>query len=68
MRWKRAAYASLPSLQYYVVVAQDLPEIVLFERATGFVEQRVTGIETVLSLPGLSISIPLSEIYRDCGF
>ncbi len=68
MRWKRAAYASLPSLRHYVVVAQDAPEIVYFDHASGFAERRLQGLDATLDLSVIDVSLPLADIYRDCGF
>jgi len=65
MRWKRAAYTSLPSLANYVVIAQDTPEVVVFGRDVGFAERRVQSLSESLNLPSLGISVPLSEIYHD---
>jgi Uma2 family endonuclease len=65
MRWKRAAYTSLPSLTHYVVIAQDTPELVVFARDAGFAERRIQSLSESLDLPSLGISLPLSEIYHD---
>ena len=40
LRWKRVAYASIPSLTHYVVIAQDAIDVVVFARDSGFAEQR----------------------------
>ncbi len=68
MRWKRTAYTSLANLQAYIVVAQDFPEIVVFDRATGFAEQRIRGMDSMLDLPSLDLALPFSDVYRDCGY
>jgi Uma2 family endonuclease len=68
MRWKRAAYTSLPSLQHYVVLAQDAPEIITFDRIDGFAERRHSGMQARLDLTTLGATILLADIYRDCGF
>jgi Uma2 family endonuclease len=67
LRWKRTAYASLPSLTHYVVIAQDAVDIVVFAREAGFAEQRLRSPGNSLELPALGISLPLSEIYRETG-
>ena len=36
LRWKRAAYMSMPTLTHYVVVAQDAVEVVVFARDCEF--------------------------------
>ena len=67
LKWKRAAYASLPSLTHYVLIAQDAVDIVIFARDTGFAERRESSLDAVLAFPDLGVSLPLSEIYRDTG-
>jgi Uma2 family endonuclease len=65
LRWKRKAYTRLPSLMYYVVIAQDAVEVVVFARASTFAEQRLESIDATLDLPSLGVSLPLVEIYQD---
>jgi Uma2 family endonuclease len=64
LRWKRTAYTSLPSLTHYIVIAQDVVDIVVFARETGFAERRLRSLGDSLELPALGISLPLAEIYR----
>lgn len=65
--WKRKAYATLPSLNQYVVVAQDAVEVVSFDRANGFVERRFEITDAVLDLPVIDARLSLRDIYRDTG-
>jgi Uma2 family endonuclease len=67
LRWKRTAYVGLPSLTYYIVIAQDAVDVVIFARDTGFAERRFRSVNDSIELPALGISLPLSEIYRDTG-
>ena len=67
LRWKRAAYTRLPSLTHYVVIAQDVVEAVIFARETDFADRRLRSLRDCVELPGLGISLPLSEVYRDTG-
>jgi Uma2 family endonuclease len=67
LRWKRIAYTGLPSLTHYVVAAQDAVDVVVFERASGFAERRMTSLADEIELPSLEISLPLSIIYRNTG-
>ena len=67
LKWKRAAYTAMPKLTHYVVVAQDVVEVVDFARADGFAERRLKSLTSVLDLPALGVSIPLARIYRDTG-
>lgn len=67
LRWKRKAYATLPSLRQYVVIAQDAVEVVSFDRANEFSERRLETAESVLDLPVIGACMNLREIYRGTG-
>lgn len=67
LRWKRAAYTSLAALTHYVVIAQDVVDVVVFARDDGFSERHLRSLNDAIELPALGISLPLSEIYRDTG-
>jgi Uma2 family endonuclease len=68
LKWKRTAYASLPALMHYVVIAQDAVDVVVFSRTTGFAEQRFKSLSDLIAFPELGTALPLAEIYRDIGF
>jgi Uma2 family endonuclease len=63
--WKRAAYASLPSLTHYIAIAQDAVEVVVFARDSDFTDQRYRSLKETIELRSLGISLPVAEIYRD---
>jgi Uma2 family endonuclease len=67
LRWKRKAYASLPSLMHYVVIAQDATAVVVYDRATGFAERRVDVMTQSVGLAALGLELSLADIYRDTG-
>ncbi len=67
LRWKRAAYTSMPSLSHYVVIAQDAVEVVAFARDASFAEQRLRSLDDTIEFPALGVILPLAEIYRDTG-
>jgi Uma2 family endonuclease len=67
LRWKRKAYAALPSLSQYVVVAQDAVEVVSYDRKTGFAERRFEAAESELDLPLVGARLILRDIYRGTG-
>ena len=67
LRWKRKAYATLPSLRQYVVIAQDALEVVSFDRANGFAERRFEAAESELDLAVIGARLDLREIYRGTG-
>jgi Uma2 family endonuclease len=66
LRWKRKAYLGLPSLTYYIVIAQDAVDVMVFGRETEL-PGRLDRLDDSLELPSLGISLPLSEIYRGTG-
>jgi Uma2 family endonuclease len=66
LRWKRNAYLTLPSLAHYVIVAQDAVEVMVFSREAEL-PARFDRLDVSVGLPGLGISLPLAEIYRDSG-
>jgi Uma2 family endonuclease len=71
LRWKRTAYASLPSLRPYVVAAQDGVDVLSFEREDGaaaFSERRLTRLDAALNLPAIGVRVDLADIYRGLGF
>ncbi|MBM3576840.1 MAG: Uma2 family endonuclease [Alphaproteobacteria bacterium] len=67
LRWKRKAYATLPSLRQYVVIAQDAVEVVSFDRVNGFAERRFETVGSELDLPIIGARLSLREIYRGTG-
>lgn len=67
LHWKREAYATLASLQHYVVVAQDALEVVVYDRQNGFAERRIGGLQATLDLPALAVVLPLADIYQHTG-
>ncbi len=61
---KFAALQRLPSLQLYILVAQDQPRIEVFERETSHRWTLTVVDEGTLSLPDFGVSIPLERIGR----
>jgi Uma2 family endonuclease len=64
---KSAQYRRLASLQEYVLVAQDRPQVERYVRQPqggGWMLREVTQLDQVLALDAISIQIPLAEIYR----
>ena len=64
-KWR--IYQKLPSLQHYVLVERDKPVIEVFDRAgeAWFKQRLIEGLDAILELSALDLSIPLAEIYRD---
>jgi Uma2 family endonuclease len=67
LRWKRKAYGGLPSLEHYVVIAQDRAEVLTYDRANGFAERLLCERGVSVELTAVDITLPLTDIYRDTG-
>ncbi len=66
---KRVAYQTIPSLQSYLLVEQDQPAVVHYRRTkTGFRRYVISGLDAEVAIPCLSLSLPLSEVYRRISF
>lgn len=65
---KLAEYRSIASLKAYIVASQDEALCWLWLRAddNGVPElpDEIVGLERVIDIPALAVSIPLQEIYR----
>lgn len=61
---KRLAYQSLPSLQEYVLVAQDEPSVEIFRRAdNGWKSVIHRGTDAAIALRSIGLEIRLARIY-----
>ena len=58
-------YQKLPSLLRYLFVERDRPRIEVFDRSgdAWFTHRVLEGLDAVLALPALEVSVPLAEIY-----
>ncbi len=64
---KLTCYRTLPSLQTYVLIAQDTPRIDLYERQTDdrWMLSTLTGLNGRLVLEAVAVTLPLMDIYRN---
>ena len=66
---KFAAYARLPSLTDYLLVAQDHPRIEHFAREDGrWIYTQAAGIEAVLDMLSIECRLPLGDVYDRVEF
>jgi Uma2 family endonuclease len=63
-REKLLAYRTIPTLEEYVLVAQDRPEITFFRREDGWQPLVVRGADQVVTFVSVGLSLPLAEVYR----
>lgn len=66
---KKDHYLAIPSLQYYLLIDQDSPSVVIYRRQeNGFGREIVTGLEASIELPYHRITLPFARIYRHVSF
>ena len=60
-------YQKLTSLRHYSLVERDQPLVEVFDRSgdAWFKHRVLEGLNAVLELPAIGVSISLAEIYRD---
>ena len=62
---KRDAYLSLPSLMHYILLEQDIPAAVVYQRTDKRFERReYTGLDAHITLANLAASLPLADVYE----
>jgi len=61
-------YAAVPSLRSYVLLEQTAVAATLFQREPGGAWTASAHTEGALALPGLDITLPLTELYRGLTF
>ena len=53
----------METLEEYVVVAQDRPEITIFRRAKGWEPEVLTDLTRELQLRSVGLSLPVAAVY-----
>ena len=67
-REKFWSYASIETLEEYVLVAQDKHEVTVFRRANAWKAEVLRGKASVLRLTSLEFTQPLRDIYEGVQF
>lgn len=62
--WRRKVYASVSNCRHYVTVSLKRAEVHVFDRATGWLERRIQGLDGMCQLDALGLSLPPADIYR----
>ncbi len=63
-REKLLAYRTIPTLEEYVIVAQDRIEVTLFRRAEGWQSATFTQLDQTVRLASVDLELPVAAIYR----
>ncbi|WP_428541637.1 Uma2 family endonuclease [Rhodopila sp.] len=62
-RVKAMEYAAVATIQSYVMLETDRPEITVRRRSSGWEAETIAGIDANLDLPEAGVTIPLAAIY-----
>jgi Uma2 family endonuclease len=65
---KNEEYRDTPSIQRYVILAQDRPAATVFERINGDWVGHIVSGNVVLTMPEIGVEIPLAELYEGVPF
>ena len=63
--FKRANYTALPRLTHYVVISPEQPEVRVFARHAGWIEEVLNKMDASIQFEGLDVALPLRDIYAD---
>ena len=63
---KLIAYQKIPTLQYYLIVNPQLPEVAVFSKAPngGWLSEAYTQKDDMIPLPGLGAEMQLGMLYE----
>jgi Uma2 family endonuclease len=64
-REKKLSYQQIPTLDEYIIVAQERREVTVFRRANHWVPETFTASDTVVELRAIKQSLTVAEIYED---
>ena len=62
---KLERYKACASLEAYLLIHQKEPRVDVFRRHDGWQEKRMIGLDTVIQLPELGLTIPLATLYAN---
>jgi Uma2 family endonuclease len=64
-REKRIAYLSIPTLDAYVLIEQDISRVIVERRtAEGWSREILDGKEAILCLPSVGVELRIGELYE----
>ena len=67
---KSVYYRAIPTVQHYVLVGQDAPQVEVYTRRsqTEWLYQEITGLASVILLPAIDCTLALTDIYAKVSF
>lgn len=66
---KRLAYQTIPALQHYLLITADRAQAELYTREeSGWHSEAYGGLEAVVNLPALGVTLALADLYAQVDF
>jgi Uma2 family endonuclease len=62
-REKFMNYRRIPTLEEYILIAQDTPEVTIHRRSTEWKPTVLTALEAIGEIQSLELSLPLAQVY-----
>ena len=63
-REKFRHYRRVPTLEEYILIAQDTPEVTIHSRSTEWKPTVLTALEAVGEIQSIELSLPLAQVYE----
>jgi Uma2 family endonuclease len=63
-REKLIHYRRIPTLEEYILIGQDTPEVTIHRRSTGWTPTVLTALEAVAEIQSIELSLPLAQVYE----
>lgn len=58
-------YLTIPTLEEYLLVDQDQPQVLLYRRRTDWAEERTDGLTSGFHLESVDLTLPMNQLYED---
>ena len=66
---KKDAYLTIPSLEAYLLIEQDVPKVDVHRRTdAGFVREQYLGLDAAVPLKVIQVELSLADVYRKVVF
>ena len=62
-REKFIHYRRIPTLEEYILIGQDTPEVTIYRRSTEWKPTVLTALEAVAEIQSIELSLPLAQVY-----
>jgi Uma2 family endonuclease len=63
-REKFIHYRRIPTLEEYILIGQDTPEVTIRRRSTEWTPTVLTALEAVAEIQSIELSLPLAQVYE----